>query len=266
MPFRILWVDDNIEELRSHLVYLGEKGYEVDGVTNGRDAIALLGEKPFDAILLDEMMPGMGGLETLEEMRKVNARIPVIMITKSEAEDLMTRAIGKRIDDYLVKPVSPLQILSALKRQLEGRKLTGETVMRDYMANFMAVSDRIGTAATPADWESIYVDLVTWGMDIFQYSDHGLLSTHADQMNAANLAFARYVRAHYHDWIRADGATGVGGAGAEAGTPLLSPRVFETWIEPEVRASKQVFWIVIDCMRLDQVRMIEPLLESHYHI
>ncbi len=175
LAFRILWVDDNIEELRSHVVYLGEKGYEVDGATNGRDAIALLGEKNYDAVLLDEMMPGMGGLETLEEMRKINARIPVIMITKSEAEDLMTRAIGKRIDDYLVKPVSPLQILSALKRQLEGRKLTGETVMRDYMANFMAVSDRIGTAATPADWESIYVDLVTWGMDIFQYSDHGLL-------------------------------------------------------------------------------------------
>ncbi|HPF69070.1 MAG TPA: bifunctional response regulator/alkaline phosphatase family protein [Candidatus Krumholzibacteria bacterium] len=266
MAFRILWVDDNIEELRSHVMYLGGKGYEIDGATNGRDAIAMLAEKNYDAILLDEMMPGMGGLETLEEMRKVNARIPVIMITKSEAEDLMTRAIGKRIDDYLVKPVSPLQILSALKRQLEARKLTGETVMRDYMAGFMAVSDRIGTAATPADWESIYVDLVSWGMDIFQYSDHGLLSTHADQMSAANLAFARYVRANYRKWIRADGATGVGAAAAAGDVPLLSPRLYETWIEPEVQRSRQVFWILIDCMRLDQVRMVEPLLETFYHV
>ncbi len=266
MAFRILWVDDNIEELRSHVVYLGEKGYEVDGATNGRDAIAMLRGTPYDVVLLDEMMPGMGGLETLEEMRKVNARVPVIMITKSEAEDLMTRAIGKRIDDYLVKPVSPLQILSALKRQLEGRKLTGETVMRDYMANFMAVSDRIGTAASPADWESIYVDLVTWGMDIFQYSDHGLLATHAEQVSAANQAFARYVRGRYLDWIRADGVTGVGSAGAVSDAPLLSPRLYETWIEPEVQRSRQVFWILIDCMRLDQVRMIEPMLEAYYHI
>jgi CheY-like chemotaxis protein len=266
VAFKILWVDDNIEELRSHVMYLGGKGYEVDGATNGRDAIAMLGQSNYDAVLLDEMMPGMGGLETLEEMRKVNARIPVIMITKSEAEDLMTRAIGKRIDDYLVKPVSPLQILSALKRQLEARKLTGETVMRDYMSGFMAVSDRIGTASTPRDWESIYVDLVTWGMDIFQYSDHGLLATHADQMAAANLAFAKYVRAHYRRWINDDGDTGVGSAAGEGDTPLLSPRLYETWIEPELQRSKQVFWILIDCMRLDQVRMVEPLLETHYHI
>ncbi|MCP4573028.1 MAG: bifunctional response regulator/alkaline phosphatase family protein [bacterium] len=259
MAYRILWVDDNIEELRSHLVYLGEKGYEVEGVTNGRDALAVLSEKPFDAILLDEMMPGMGGLETLEGIRRINANVPVIMITKSEAEDLMTRAIGKRIDDYLVKPVSPLQILSALKRQLEARKLTGETVMRDYMSNFMSVSDRIGTADAPADWESIYTDLVTWGMDIYRYSDHGLLETHSEQIAAANLAFAKFVRRHYREWV----ATG-GGDGQEA--PLLSSAVFETWIEPEIQRSRQVFVILIDCMRLDQVRMIEPLLEPFFHL
>ena len=267
MAYKILWVDDNIEELRSHVMYLGEKGYEVEGVTNGRDALAVLAEKTFDAVLLDEMMPGMGGLETLAEMRRINANVPVIMITKSEAEDLMTRAIGKRIDDYLVKPVSPLQILSALKRQLDARKLTSETVMRDYMSNFMAVSDRIGAAASPADWEGIYGDLVTWGMDIFKYSDHGLLETHAEQLAAANQSFAKYVRANYLDWINADGATGLGD-GAERGTdvPLLSPRLFETWIEPEIQRSRQVFWVLIDCMRLDQARIIESLLEPYYHL
>jgi CheY-like chemotaxis protein len=266
VPFNILWVDDNIEELRSHAVYLGEKGYEIEGVTNGQDALAVLREKNFDGILLDEMMPGMGGLETLEGIRQIDPNIPVIMITKSEAEDLMTRAIGKRIDDYLVKPVSPIQVLSALKRQLEARRLASEEVTRDYMSNFMKISDRIATASRPADWESIYLDLTTWGMNLFEYSDHGLLDTMAEQQAAANKTFGKFVRERYRDWIHADGATGVGDQGSGEEVPLMSPRVFETWIEPQIQQSKQVFLIVIDCMRLDQVRMIEPLLEPYYHL
>jgi len=241
VAYKILWIDDNIEELRSHVLYLGQKGYEVDGATNGVDGLAKLKNNIFDAILLDEMMPGMGGLETLEEIRKISQHVPVIMITKSEAEDLMTRAIGKRIDDYLVKPVSPLQILSALKAM----------------------------AKKPADWESIYQDMTTWGMDLFEFSDRGLLDTFNDQTSAANLAFMKYVHKNYHDWIHTDGATGVGSESEDetAGNiPLLSPRVFETWIEPEIQRSRQVFWIVIDCMRLDQMRMIESLLEPFFHI
>lgn len=257
MPFRILWVDDNIEELRSHVVYLGEKGYAVEGATNGVDGLAMLRENRYDAVLLDEMMPGMGGLETLEGIRRINEHVPVIMITKSEAEDLVTRAIGKRIDDYLVKPVSPLQILSALKRQLEARKLAGEEVARGYMSNFMKLGDRFGAAGTPSDWLAIYGDLVTWSLDLFAYSDHGLLQTLEEQYTAANLAFAKFVRRHYRDWVHA----APGGA-----APLLSPDVFATWIAPEVERRKQVFWIVIDCMRLDQLRMIEPLLEEYYHL
>jgi len=255
VPFKILWVDDQIEELKSHVVYLGEKGYAIEGVTNGADALAMLRETPYDAILLDEMMPGMGGLETLRGIKKINEHVPVIMITKSEAEDLMSRAIGKRIDDYLVKPVSPLQILSALKRQLEARKLTEEQVTRDYLQHFAQVSQRIDTAGSPADWESIYVDLVTWGMDLFEYSDRGLLETQAEQLAAANLALVRYIREHYQDWVN----------GAED-APLLSPQVYERWIEPVVQQHDQVYWIVIDCMRLDQWRMIEALLETHFHI
>ncbi|MBU8870582.1 MAG: response regulator [Gemmatimonadales bacterium] len=267
MAFKVLWVDDNIEELRSHVLYLSEKGFEVEGVTNGQDALAVLATKDFDGILLDEMMPGMGGLETLEEIRKLDPHVPVIMITKSEAEDLMTRAIGKRINDYLVKPVSPIQVLSALRRQLEARKLASEEVTRDYMSNFMAVTDRIATAVKPSDWEGIYSDLVTWGMDLFEFSDHGLLETQADQMAAADQAFGKYVRENYKDWIHDDGPTGVGGKwDPEGGTPLFGPRVFETWIEPEIQGSDQVFWIIIDCMRLDQMRMIEPLLEPYFHL
>jgi CheY-like chemotaxis protein len=254
VPFKILWVDDNIDELKSHLVYLTEKGYEVDGATNGRDALEMLREIPYDAILLDEMMPGMGGLETLEEIKKIQEHVPVIMITKSEAEDLMTRAIGKRIDDYLVKPVSPLQILSTLKRHLEARKLASEQVTRDYLSHFAGVGDRIATAQTPADWVNLYEDLVTWGMDLFTYSDHGLLQTQAEQMAAANQAMSRFVRKNYRNWVQGEDP------------PLLSPHIYAEWIEPEVQASEQVVWITIDCMRFDQWRMVEPLLEEYFHI
>jgi len=254
VPFKILWIDDNIVELKSHVVYLSEKGYAVDGATNGPDGLEMLRQTPYDAILLDEMMPGMGGLETLEEIKKISEHVPIIMITKSEAEDLMTRAIGKRIDDYLVKPVSPLQILSALKRQLEARKLTSEQVTRDYLSHFAGVSDRIATARTPADWVAIYIDIVTWGMDLFTYSDRGLLTTQGEQMSAANLALAKYVREHYRGWINGEDG------------PMLSHQVYPTWIEPEVQASEQVLWITIDCMRLDQWRIVEPLLEEYFHI
>ena len=255
MGFRVLWIDDNIDELRSHILFLGQKGYEVEGATNGRDGLALLNEKNFDAVLLDEMMPGMGGLETLEEIRKTHEHVPVIMITKSEAEDLMTKAIGRRIDDYLVKPVSPLQIMAALKKQVEAHKITEQQVTRDYLSHFQAVGDRVATAESPADWEGIYNDLVTWGMDLFRYSDHGLLATQDEQISAANLALGKYVREHYKDWVQ-----------GSDGAPMMSPNLYEARIEPEVQKSDQVLWITIDCMRMDQWRMVEPLLEPYYHM
>ncbi|MEZ4387364.1 MAG: PglZ domain-containing protein [Candidatus Krumholzibacteriia bacterium] len=255
MGYRVLWIDDNIDELKSHILFLAQKGYTVEGATNGRDGLAMLDQGGYDAVLLDEMMPGMGGLETLEALRKTHEHVPVIMITKSEAEDLMTKAIGRRITDYLVKPVSPLQIQAALKRHVEARKITEQQVTRDYLSHFQAVGDRIATARAPGDWEAIYTDLVTWGMDLFRYSDHGLLGTQDEQMSAANLALGRYVRERYLDWL-----------GGADDAPLLSPHVYRERVEPLVQQRQQVLWVVIDCMRLDQWRMVEPLLEQFYRI
>ncbi len=255
MSFKILWVDDQIEELRSHVVYLTEKGYEVQGANNGRDAVELLRKTPYDAILLDEMMPGMGGLETLVKLKQVRDNVPVVMITKSEEEDLMNRAIGRRIDDYLVKPVSPLQIVSALKRLLEGRRIRGEQINRDFLSHYHGVSARLADAVTPADWESLYADLVTWELDLYSYSDHGLLSTHEEQCAEANRIFTRYVRDNYAGWV----------SGAD-GSPLLSPDVFRTWVAPEIESGRQVYFIVIDCMRLDQWQHVESVLEPYFQV
>lgn len=256
MRFNILWVDDQIEQLRSHVVYLAEKGYEVSGATNGRDALEMLRQRNYDAVLLDEMMPGLGGLETLEEIKRIRENVPVVMITKSEEEDLMTRAIGKRIDDYLVKPVSPLQIMSVLKRLLEGRRLRGEQITRDFMSHFTSVSNRAVGAESPADWESLYGDMVQWELDLFSYSDHGLLATHEEQLSECNRIFSRFVRDRYGAWVR----------GEDPQAPLLSPKVFEKWVAPEIESGRQVYWIVIDCMRLDQWRKVESLVEPYFHM
>ncbi len=255
MAFKILWVDDQIEELKSHLVYLSGKGYEVDGVSNGQDAVEKLRMQPYDAILLDEMMPGMSGLETLAELKKVRESVPVIMITKSEEEDLMNRAIGKRIDDYLVKPVSPLQIVSALKRLLEGRRIRGEQLSRDFTQGFMGLQDRIGRADTPDEWTNLYNDLVQWELDLFADGDHGLLATHQEMLAEANRNFIRFVRDKYAGWVN-----------GSDDSPLLSPDLFKTWVAPELDNAPQVVWIVIDCMRLDQFRFVESLLEPYYHL
>ena len=255
MPRRILWVDDQIAELRSHIMYLSDKGYEVDGVNNGHDALKILAETEYDAVLLDEMMPGIGGLETLDALKKIRENLPVIMITKSEEEDLMNRAIGQRISDYLVKPVSPLQIVSALKKLLDSTKIVGEQVTRDFTASYMDVSARIGSAATAPDWSSLHDDLVTRELDLIRYGERGLLTSHKEQVVEANSAFARFVRTSYRDWV-----------GGGDGSPLLSPDVFKTWLVPELETGKQVFWIVIDCMRLDQWRFVEDLLEPHFNM
>lgn len=255
MAFRILWVDDQIEELRSQVTYLGEKGYEVDGVSNGPDAVEKLREQAYDAVLLDEMMPGMTGLETLAELKKLRESVPVIMITKSEEEDLMHRAIGRRIDDYLVKPVSPLQIVSALKRLLEGRKIRGEQLSRDFTQHYMRVQEQLGSARTAQDWIDLHNELVQWDLDLYADGDHGLLATQEEMHAEANRAFSRYVRDHYAGWVNgADGA------------PLLSPDLFRTWVAPELEGGRQVVWIIIDCMRLDQWRVVEDLLEPYYQL
>ncbi|RLC49031.1 MAG: PglZ domain-containing protein, partial [Candidatus Cloacimonadota bacterium] len=113
---KILWVDDEIEHLKPFIIYLQDKGYAVKTAANGSDAIAMVVEEKFDLVLLDEMMPGLDGLSTLQEIKKISNSLPVIMVTKNEEEGLMENAIAGQIADYIIKPINPSQIIIAIKK------------------------------------------------------------------------------------------------------------------------------------------------------
>ncbi len=163
---KLLWVDDEIELLKSHIIFLSEKGFEVDTVTNGEDAISFVNEKNYDLIFLDEMMAGMGGLETLSRIKSVNPNIPVVMVTKSEEESLMNEAIGGKITDYLTKPVNPSQVLLVCKKILEGKKITGEYATKDYLQDFNQISQALMGKLDFAEWIDIYLKLVNWDIEL----------------------------------------------------------------------------------------------------
>src|SRR4030066_1183538 len=171
---RILWVDDEIELLRSHIIFLSEKGFEVDTVTNGEDAVSSVKEKVYDLIFLDEMMAGKGGLETLGEIKEINSGIPVVMVTKSEEETLMDEAIGGKIDDYLTKPVNPSQILAACKRLLDKKTISGQKISRDYTAEFREIAVRLLSPMEWQDWIDVHLQLSEWDLEIDQHPDLGL--------------------------------------------------------------------------------------------
>lgn len=245
---RILWVDDQIDELRGQILFLEGKGYEVVGVSNGDDALDLLGRQHFDAVLLDEMMPGRGGLETLEGVRDLGTEVPVIMITKSEEEELMNRALGRRISDYLVKPVNPMQIFMALKRALDESQITEEETARNYLRNFGQMTQQRMTARTFADWARIYDRLVDWDLQLHRLTDPEPARLHVDQIRDSNADWVKHVEREYLGWL--DSPREV----------VLSHRVLDHSVLEHLRAGRRVLFLLIDCMRLDQWRALEPVL------
>ena len=186
---KLLWVDDEIELLRSHIIFLSEKGYDVDTAMNGSDAISAVKEKTYDLIFLDEMMAGMGGLETLGRIKEINSNIPVVMITKSEEESLMNDAIGGRISDYLTKPVNPSQVLLVCKKILEGKKISGQYTAKDYLQDFNQISQALVSNPDFAEWIDLYLKLVNWEIELDAHSEIGLHQTLNDQKKEANKEF-----------------------------------------------------------------------------
>ncbi|MDA3861032.1 MAG: response regulator [Melioribacteraceae bacterium] len=255
---RILWVDDEIEMLKSHIIFLEEKGYEIETVTNGEDAVHLVKERNYSLIFLDEMMAGMGGLETLAKIKEIKPNIPVVMVTKSEEESLMNDAIGKKITDYLIKPVVPSQMLMVCKRILDGQKISGEYVQHDYLKDFSEISRLLLDDLNYKDWIEIYLKLVNWDLELDEHPEIDLRETLDSQRKEANQEFSKFVEKKYKSWIN-----DVGGEN----TPKLTTEIVADYVFPQIENSKgPVFLFVIDCLRADQWLVMEKHLNDMFNI
>ncbi len=255
--WHILWVDDEIELLRPHIKLLQAKGYSVDTVTNGEDALAMVKDRPFDLVFLDESMVGMGGLETLVEIKEIDASLPVVMVTKNEAESVMDEAIGRRISDYLTKPVNPTQILLACKKFLEGKRIEADYVSRDYTKEFNQIAVQLMNPLSWQEWIALYAKLSTWELEFDRHRGLGFEQTLQDQMRDANAEFGKFIEKNYRTWL--DDST--------TDRPLLSTDIVNEYVIPSVKAEKgPTFLFVIDCMRLDQWLVMEEMLGSYFQI
>ncbi|MCX6145843.1 MAG: bifunctional response regulator/alkaline phosphatase family protein [Candidatus Kapabacteria bacterium] len=252
---KILWVDDEIELLRPHIILLEQKGYNVTSASNGEDAIELVKQNHFDLIFLDETMIGISGLETLPKLKEIDGATPIVMVTKNEAEYLMEQAIGNKIDDYLTKPVNPAQILLACKKFIEGNKIGSDKLAQDYMKGFSEISSQLMDASDWSDWVDIYQKLTKWSYDLDKYPDTGLRESLQNQMKEANTEFSKYVENNYIDWINAK-------KGDE--DPLLSPNIMDTYLQKHITKEGPTFFFVVDCMRYDQWLVFEDLLKQFY--
>ena len=251
---KILWVDDEIDSLKPHMLFLEKRGYDVTGAVSGDDAIELVREHSFDLVLLDEMMPGKDGLTTLEEIKELRPHLPVVMVTKSEEESLMDQAIGQKIDDYLVKPVNPSQVLSVIKRRLESKKIISSSTMQRYITEINRFNQKLYGAQAPEDWHEAARILATWNLELDQNNDVGLEQMLEGTRKEWSNEFTKYLEREYQGWLHSDDR------------PTLSPDITGKYVIPHLKEGRKVVLIVVDCMRLDQWMLVEPLIAEYFDI
>lgn len=251
---RILWVDDEIDLLKPHLLFLQARGYHVDAISNGDDALELMREAPYDLVLLDEQMPGRSGLEVLVVMRRTDPHQRVVMVTKSEEDHTMTEAIGRRVDDYLVKPTSPRQVLSVVTRILEGSSIRQQQAAQDFAARFGKLSQNAQHAETPDDFAEVYTELVDWQLRLRDAGEAGLLDTVQSLVTDLRRDFGAMVVREYPKWVK-----------DSEDRPRLSVDLVREFLVPRL-GTDPVYFVVLDCMRLDQWRAMAPLLAEYFDI
>ncbi|MFC1731537.1 response regulator, partial [candidate division KSB1 bacterium] len=253
-PLKILWADDEIEMLKPHIIFLEQKGYEVSSVSNGEDAVESVRNEDYDLVLLDEMMPGKGGLAALTEIREFNPSVPIIMVTKNEEEMLMEEALGQKITDYLTKPVNPSQILMACKKIFDSRKIEQDRLSRDYSKEFLSISQAIEENIMPEDWIETFLKLTEWELELDRFPELGFQGTVNELHRDANRSFGRYMENVYREWVNSENR------------PPLSVDIFPERVFPNVEKGRKAVFILIDCMRIDQWITIEPLLYDYFKI
>ncbi len=253
---KILWADDEIDLLRPHILFLEDHGYQVETVTNGDDAVERAGREDFELVLLDEMMPGRDGLDTLTAIKQKKPSLPVIMITKNEEERLMEQALGRHIADYLTKPVNPSQILSAVKRILEAPRIRRNQLAGRYHQEFLELSELLSTSTSWEDWVELYTRLSLWRLELEENQESELLEMQSQQEMEADQAFARFVSSNYERWVSAPPDE----------RPPLSPDIFSQRVAPKLKAGSKVLLLVMDCLRFDQWLTLESVLQDQCYI
>jgi DNA-binding response OmpR family regulator len=251
----ILWVDDEIDLLRSNIMFLKQKGYVVWEATNGEDAVQMISKNDFDLVFLDEMMPGKGGLETLIEIKDIKPQLTKVMVTKNETESLREEAIGKKISDYHIKPVNPNQILLVCKKILDARKLLGSQISKDYIQQFNSISMSLSGMPDWEEWIDLHVKLTQSEIELDEHPQLGLKQTAYDQRREVNSEFSKYVEKNYIDWVN-----------SESGRPTLSHVLVLKYLVPALETHKSVFFFVVDCMRLDQWLVMEKYISDYFKI
>lgn len=251
----LLWADDEIELLKAHILFLQKKGYEVITVSNGTDAIEQCRQQTFDLILLDEMMPGITGLEALQQIKEISPATPVVMVTKSEEENIMDQAIGSKIADYLIKPVNPNQILLTLKKNIHQKQIVSEVTQSGYQQNFQQIAMQIMDCRTIADWMEVYRRLVHWELELSD-ADSAMTETLQMQKEEANNGFAKYIRNNYMDWMQPSCSN----------RPVMSPDIFKKKVFPMLSSGEKVFLIIIDNFRYDQWRVLSKEIGDSFDI
>lgn len=255
-PRTVLWVDDEVESLAAHVLFLEEHGYDVECTPHGDDAIALLQRRPYGVILLDEQLPGKRGLELVSEIRAIDAAVPLVMITKSEEAGTMREAIGMEMDDYLVKPVNPRQVLSAITRLIEGPQLRRQHMAQDFVQRFRELEQRRSSDMQWRDWVEIVAELALWEVRLAPGDEAGLRDALSTLQKSLHQDFGDFVEQNYAQWL----------ADPRADRPPLSVDVGEEFLVPIVKAEGSVLLIIVDCLRLDQWEMLKPLIAEFFDI
>lgn len=252
---KILWADDEIDLLKPHIMLLSEKGYRVKTVTNGNDAVDAFKKDTFDLVFLDENMPGLTGLETLSLLKNLNPGVPMVLVTKNEEEHLMEEAIGSKIDDYLIKPVNPKQILLTIKKLTENKRLVSEKTTMAYQQDFRTLGMTLNDDLGHEEWVEAYRKLVYWELSLEKLEDAGMHEILTLQKSEANIQFSKFIGRNYLRWLK-DPETG----------PTLSHQLFAEKVLPKLTPGKPTFFILVDNLRYDQWRVINEVITQYFRL
>lgn len=251
-----MWVDDEIEILEAHKRFLEMKGYALFTFTNGFDAVDYLKDNDIDLMLIDESMPGMSGLETVSRMKKIRPHLPIVLVTKNDTESLMDEAIGSQISDYLIKPVNPNQVLLALKKLLDNKRLVAEKTNASYQMQFRTMLNGLEGEPDYREWIELYKQLIYWELEMEKSESPEMKEIHLSQKKEANIAFYKFITRNYSSWVKF----------SDEKTPLMSNGLFKQKILPHLSDANPTVWLVVDNLRLDQWKAIEPLLNDSFKL